>query len=324
MRIRRGTRVTPDHTRKIAKPGGIIKSLERATGKAPSMEDAGAARGAACGAARQHARGVYRWNLALNGLGAGCEEAGAPTELQTLLTNAGFPNGVQKTMPLLPNVYKVDTEEPGPSFKAQCTLSLRVGRPETWNTPPARPRSDAQSRHLAHDAARRDGPNAEGPLPWIERDYTPVSSAKEWEKGQCDLLIKIYPRGAATSWLHREKPTHVWLSKPLKTLSMPSLVPDGTSFRPASILLLLAGTGVVVLPQVLHHRDPMRQLGFASPRRDQLRVPIDLLFSAREDDVLLLPQIAQWCRRVATLKASVSAFSLHQQTHKSRRFRQRR
>jgi glutamate synthase (NADPH/NADH) large chain len=27
------------------------------------------------------------------------------------------------------------------------------------------------------------GPNSEGPLPWIERDYTPISSAKEWETG---------------------------------------------------------------------------------------------------------------------------------------------
>jgi hypothetical protein len=27
------------------------------------------------------------------------------------------------------------------------------------------------------------GPNSEGPLPWIERDYTPISSAPEWETG---------------------------------------------------------------------------------------------------------------------------------------------
>ena len=39
------------------------------------------------------------------------------------------------------------------------------------------------------------GPNDEGPLPWIERDYTPVSSAKEWEVGRCEILIKVYPQG---------------------------------------------------------------------------------------------------------------------------------
>ena len=27
------------------------------------------------------------------------------------------------------------------------------------------------------------GRNEEGPLPWVERDYTPVSGAKEWEQG---------------------------------------------------------------------------------------------------------------------------------------------
>mmetsp|Transcript_19569 Transcript_19569/g.40356 ORF Transcript_19569/g.40356 Transcript_19569/m.40356 type:complete len:298 (-) Transcript_19569:2386-3279(-) len=46
------------------------------------------------------------------------------------------------------------------------------------------------------------GPSGEGPLPWIERDYTPVSGALEWERGTCDILIKIYGDGAATSWLH--------------------------------------------------------------------------------------------------------------------------
>ena len=34
--------------------------------------------------------------------------------------------------------------------------------------------------------------NREGPLPWLERDYTPISTAQEWENGKCDILIKIY------------------------------------------------------------------------------------------------------------------------------------
>ena len=52
---------------------------------------------------------------------------------------------------------------------------------------------------------------------------------------------------------------------------------------------------VVALPQLLTHRDPQRQLAIATPRRDQLHVPIDVIISCREDDVLLLPQLAQWC-----------------------------
>merc|ERR1719277_1544154 len=49
------------------------------------------------------------------------------------------------------------------------------------------------------------GTNSEGPLPWIERDYTPISTAKEREQGKCDILIKIYDTGLATSWLHRQE-----------------------------------------------------------------------------------------------------------------------
>ena len=77
---------------------------------------------------------------------------------------------------------------------------------------------------------------------------------------------------------------------------MPSLVPEGRAWRPASVLLLLAGTGAVALPQVLAHREPARLLGISLPRKDQLPVPIDCVLSCRGDDVLLLPQAAEWCR----------------------------
>lgn len=141
------------------------------------------------------------------------------------------------------------------------------------------------------------GKNEEGPLPWIERDYTPISTAKDWERGKVDILIKIYGNGVATSWLHSEAPKEIWLSKPVRTLSVPGLATSGgMEFRPGSILLLLAGTGVVALPQILHHRDPYYKLGIATPRRDQLQVPVDAIFSFREDDVLCIPQIAEYCR----------------------------
>jgi hypothetical protein len=141
------------------------------------------------------------------------------------------------------------------------------------------------------------GPNAEGPLPWLEREYTPISTAKEWEQGKCELLVKVYANGAATSWLAAAAPpASVWLSKPTRTLSVPFLIADGRAFRPASVLLLLGGTGVVALPQILQHREPTRQLGISTPRRDQLRVPVDAVVSFREDDALLVPQLAQWCR----------------------------
>mmetsp|Transcript_17058 Transcript_17058/g.34170 ORF Transcript_17058/g.34170 Transcript_17058/m.34170 type:complete len:482 (+) Transcript_17058:45-1490(+) len=149
------------------------------------------------------------------------------------------------------------------------------------------------------------GKNEEGPLPWVERDYTPVSSAKDWERGQCDILIKIYGDGAATSWLHRvasaweaspQRDLMVWLSKPVPTLSVPYLVSGNSSFNPASVLLLLAGTGVVALPQILHHRDPTNKLGISTRRQHQLHVPVDLMLSCRADDLLMLPEIATLCQ----------------------------
>ena len=40
-----------------------------------------------------------------------------------------------------------------------------------------------------------------------------------------DILIKIYRDGKGTSWLQQQPlGTQVWLSKPMKTLSVPSLV----------------------------------------------------------------------------------------------------
>ena len=67
--------------------------------------------------------------------------------------------------------------------------------------------------------------NNEGPLPWVERDYTPVSSAKEWEQGRCEMLIKVYADGAATSWLHSASPQRVWLSRPERTRRTPEIGP---------------------------------------------------------------------------------------------------
>ena len=109
-------------------------------------------------------------------------------------------------------------------------------------------------------------------------------------------MLKVYEDGAATSWLHRKAPTQMWLSQPVKTLSVPHLVSNGDSFRPDSVLLLLAGTGVVALPQILSHRDPIFNLGIPTPRWRQLSIPIDVVVSYREDDVLLLSQVVQWCK----------------------------
>ena len=146
------------------------------------------------------------------------------------------------------------------------------------------------------------GRNAEGPLPWVERDYTPISSWIEWDKGQCALLVKIYPTGAATSWLHKQRiGSFVWLSEPMTTLSVPALVPDTSPLGPdatkhSSVLLVLAGTGIVVAANVLHHADPTTCFGTGKGRKPPLTSPISMIYACRHDDVLMASDIAKWCR----------------------------
>jgi ferredoxin-NADP reductase len=54
-----------------------------------------------------------------------------------------------------------------------------------------------------------------------------VSSAKQWELGKCELLVKVYPGSLASSWLARAcvAGARVRLSTPQKTLHVPALVP---------------------------------------------------------------------------------------------------
>ena len=267
------------------------KVVERATGARPSLETAGGRlAGLRAARARQHAVAVSKWNTALNGFKEQVPlKPEHRAELSELLEKAGFPGGVSATMPSeIANYAPWSLESVTPTTKHSAVFRF-ASKDRKRGTPHPRGSGRLPEPVTWHTTLLAEvGPNAEGPLPWVERDYTPISTAKEWEQGRCEILIKIYPDGAATSWLHRGPPERVWLSKPERTLHVPGLVPDGRAFRPASVLLLLAGTGVVALPQVLAHRDPLHKLGVSVPRRDQLHVPIDLVLSCRADDVRLI------------------------------------
>ena len=148
------------------------------------------------------------------------------------------------------------------------------------------------------------GANEEGPLPWIERDYTPVSTWREWEAGHCKLLIKVYRDGRATSWLRQQSiGTRLWLSQPRKTLGVPSLTTDFANLSSSerhhdAIVLVLGGTGVVAAPQVLHHTDQLTcfRTGKAGRAIVPLTSPVSLIYACRHDDVLLLQELTAWCR----------------------------
>jgi len=325
--------------------------VTEATGQKPPLDDPDTqARLAGVRAfrARQQAIAVYRWNAALQATeeelstfalkSQASQSINSKKELEVrkiyrqLWSKVGFPAGAPRSndtaipteihnyVPwLLEKVTVVSSHSAVFHFRTKDrkrgTPHPRGGgkpppAPVTWHT--------TMLAHLGWNT------HEEGPLPWIERDYTPISGAKEWESGRCDLLVKIYQDGAATSWLqrqaqpllqHQSKATsssatddvpscQVWLSQPVPTLSVPYLVPSdqGTDdpdvvFRPASVLLLLAGTGIVALAQILHCREPTTKLGIATRTWQKLQVPLDLVFSTREDDILMLPEITAQSRR---------------------------
>jgi hypothetical protein len=133
-----------------------------------------------------------------------------------------------------------------------------------------------QAPCLWHTTLLADAPrDTEGPCPWVERDYTPVSTFSDWVLGTCDLLVKAYPGGRATQWLKRQAVgALVRLSEPkltepaaaLPRLAMPRL------------LLVVGGTGVAVAVQAL------RAL-VDSPK------PVAVVYSCRAGDALALADL---------------------------------
>jgi hypothetical protein len=286
---------------KIRSLEASVRVVENATGERPNLEDPeleqrfAKLRGRRV---REDAKSRHHWNAALRGL-VGEQATEDRSELKDLLSKAGFQDGIVigDTMPSAIESYTRWTLSSVTPVSRHSAIYSLTSKDRKRATPHPRGRGRQVVPVTFHTTLLAEiGQNGEGPLPWIEREYTPVSTAREWDLGRCELLVKIYKDGLATSWLRADPPPQFWLSTPMKTLHVPSLNPDGSAFSPASVLLLLAGTGVVALPQILAHRDPCYKLGISTPRRWQLRVPIDLLFSCREDDVLLLPEIAQWCR----------------------------
>ena len=96
----------------------------------------------------------------------------------------------------------------------------------------------------------------------------------------------------------------VWLSRPMKTLHVPSLALDERYMnrKHASILLLVAGTGVVSVPQVLH---PTRSTTCFGGRGQPITQPVSVVYSCRADDALLVPELASWCQEGSLACCSV-------------------
>mmetsp|Transcript_8666 Transcript_8666/g.27496 ORF Transcript_8666/g.27496 Transcript_8666/m.27496 type:complete len:453 (-) Transcript_8666:489-1847(-) len=250
--LERGARRLDPNTRvftRIRTLDASAKVVERATGMRPPLEGAGTSERLAslrATRARQHAISVSKWNTALHGLAE--QTAVKPalrSELSTLLRKAGFPEGVcanrsGQAMPSAIANYSQWSLESVTPVSRHSALFAFTSSDLKRGTPHPRGRGRMAEPVTWHTTLLAEvGSNAEGPLPWVERDYTPVSSAKEWEQGRCEMLIKVYADGAATAWLHSASPQRVWLSLPQRTLRVPGLVSEGRAFRPSSVLLLL-------------------------------------------------------------------------------------
>ena len=138
---------------------------------------------------------------------------------------------------------------------------------------------------LAEKAARP----GEGPLPLLERQYTPVSSMEDWAQGHVTLLVRLYPAGAVSPWLARlaaEPPAAragartLLLGSPLPTVTSDDPAASAAAAPPGPVLLAVGGTASTVALQLL-----------SCARHAWSAQPCCVIYSCRADDVLLLPQL---------------------------------
>ena len=129
----------------------------------------------------------------------------------------------------------------------------------------------------------------EGPLPLLEREYTPISSAEDWALGRVTLLVRLYPGATVTPWLARlatELPNTragagtLLLGNPLSTVPDDDQASNAAAKVPGPVLIACGGTGITVALQLITCR-----------RHAWSGQPCSVIYSCRSDDVLLLPQL---------------------------------
>ena len=148
----------------------------------------------------------------------------------------------------------------------------------------------------------------------VLREYTPISTDAAWEggataeRGECALLVKIYPDGRATQWLRaRAVGESVWLSPPRTTLEFPTLrPPEALSDAPpveavdfSSVVLLAGGTGIAPLWQALRG-------GMCDADARLAALPLTLVYSCRRDDILLAQPLSECIAARAGSRAIVA------------------
>lgn len=144
------------------------------------------------------------------------------------------------------------------------------------------------------------GDNPEGPLGWVEREYTPVSSDRDWNEGRLELLVKVYPAGLASQWFaNLHVGTEVFVSQPMMTLMAPSLVTIDAiaeAFTVQSVLFVAGGTGLAPA------------LGALNFFREK-DIPLQLVYCCRAGDMLLMERLQEFVERRRSQTAVLVALS---------------
>ena len=144
--------------------GASARVAESATGRPAKLDEQASGRLGQLRAvrARQRATSLSLWNAALKGIAEEAETRPAlRAELQSLLANAGFPNGIGPLLPTVaddasldPQLLAVDIAGRDAGLDAQRHLPAGVGRPEARHAARARVGPPAGAEHVAHDDAR--------------------------------------------------------------------------------------------------------------------------------------------------------------------------
>eukprot|EP00927_Polykrikos_kofoidii_P009036 TRINITY_DN13753_c0_g1_i1.p1 TRINITY_DN13753_c0_g1~~TRINITY_DN13753_c0_g1_i1.p1 ORF type:complete len:702 (+),score=110.47 TRINITY_DN13753_c0_g1_i1:38-2143(+) len=159
------------------------------------------------------------------------------------------------------------------------------------NSPPAVPHP--YHRHAWHVSVRFGASS---------RDYTPLSSAEDWEQGRLDLLVKTYVDGEVSKKFATLQPFSVsqgacWatVTVPKLTLTFPSLVESPQSQKQQRIEattsvrhvgLVVGGTGVVPALQILREIAQGEQGAFGRDCKGTL-----ICASRRACDILALAEL---------------------------------
>ena len=179
--VRRGERPKIHTLIRSLKSSAVV--VAAATGRRPNLEDDVIKQklaGLRAARARERAREVYHWNSALRGLGE--EAVGKPRlreELEWLRRQVGSADAMGRMPDAIAEYTRWALESVKPVSRHAAIFTF-TSKDRKRGTPHPRGRGRMPRPITWHTTLLAEvGANDEAPLPWVERDYTPISSAHQ-------------------------------------------------------------------------------------------------------------------------------------------------